>query len=250
MSHATALVTGGAKRMGAAFVRALAERGHPVGVHFNSSEDEAASLVQEIIGAGGRADLFRADLSESESVKGLIGAVSARLGPVGVLVNSASLFLDDDLTRLSPDSFLIHQKTNTLAPLLLAQAMAAQTLEKGLILNVLDYKLFNLNADYLSYTISKYALKGITEILARRLAPHIRVNALAPGLTLPSAHHSAAEFERLHHDNPLRQGAQLSDMIRGLNFFLDTPSVTGQILTIDGGQHFDPRLTRDVFEAL
>ena len=128
--------------------------------------------------------------------------------------------------------------------------MAAQAPAQSLILNILDYKLFNLNADYLSYTISKYALKGVTEILARQLAPIIRVNAIAPGLTLPSAHHSEDAFERLHHDNPLGQGARLEDMIRALHFYLDTPSVTGQIMTIDGGQHFDPRLSRDVFDAL
>lgn len=245
-----ALVTGGAKRIGAAFVKALAEDGHRVAIHYNSSADEAEALAGTITAAGGKAIAIHGDLSSSTAVSDLIQSVSAELGPVGVLVNSASVFEADQLATLQPANFDRHMHANLLAPALLSKAFARQGGEAGLIVNMLDYKLFNLNGDYLSYTLSKSGLKTLTEVLARQLAPRIRVNAIAPGLTLPSAHHDEEEFARLHNDNPLKTGVSPDDLVRALRFFKDTPSVSGQTICVDGGQHFDPRLNRDVFDAL
>lgn len=243
-----ALVTGGAKRLGRAFIEALAADGHDVIIHYNSSADEAEALVKEIRGV--RAIALGADLSKPEEAAGLIIRANQALGPVGVLVNSASIFEQDQLEDLGAESFHRHMTANTLAPALLTKAVAGQGLERASVVNVLDYKLFNLNADYFSYTLSKAALKTMTEMLAKSLAPKLRINAIAPGLTLPSAHHSDEDFERVHDDNPLKRGSTPEDLVAALRFFVNTPSVSGQIVCVDGGQHFDPRLSRDVFEAL
>lgn len=243
-----ALVTGGAKRLGRAFIEALAADGHDVIIHYNSSSDEAEALANELKGV--RAIVLGADLSQPEEAAGLIKRANQALGPVGVLVNSASIFEQDQLENVGADSFHRHMTANTLSPALLTKALAGQGLERACVVNVLDYKLFNLNADYFSYTLSKAALKTMTEMLAKSLAPKVRVNAIAPGLTLPSAHHSEAEFERVHDDNPLQRGANPEDLVAALRFFVNTPSVSGQIVCVDGGQHFDPRLSQDVFEAL
>ena len=243
-----ALVTGGAKRLGRAFIEALAADGRDVIIHYNSSADEAEALACELRGVNAIA--LGADLSKPEEAAGLIKRANQALGPVGVLVNSASVFEQDQLEDLGSESFHRHMTANTLAPALLTKALAGQGLERACVVNVLDYKLFNLNADYFSYTLSKAALKTMTEMLAKSLAPNVRVNAIAPGLTLPSAHHSDAEFERVHDDNPLKRGANPEDLVAALRFFVNTPSVSGQIVCVDGGQHFDPRLSQDVFEAL
>ncbi len=246
----TALVTGAARRVGRAFAQALAADGYAIAVHYNRSAGEAEAFAREIEAGGGRAAAVGADLSDPEAAEGLIGAAAEALGEIGVLVNSASIFEDDRPDSITPETFRRHLDVNTLAPALLCKAFAAQASRGAMILNVLDYKLFNLNADFFSYSISKYALKGITEMLARDLAPDVRINAVAPGLTLPSPYHSVADFERLHHDNPLGSGPDPDDLVRALRFFLESPPVTGQILCVDGGQHFDPRLTRDVFGSL
>ncbi|MFW5660677.1 MAG: SDR family oxidoreductase [Oceanicaulis sp.] len=249
-TQGAALVTGGAKRLGRAFAEALAADGHPVAIHYNSSAEEAESLADTIEAAGGRAVTLQADLSDPEAAEALAGRARAALGPLSVLVNSASIFEDDQIDTLGAGSFHRHMTANTLAPALMTKAFASDPGPNALVVNLLDYKLFNVNADFFSYTLSKAALKTMTEMLARSLAPKVRVCGIAPGLTLPSPYHSEAEFERLHDDNPLRKGPTPDDLVRALRFFRDTPSVSGQIVCVDGGQHFDPRLTRDVFGAL
>ncbi|MCR9128402.1 MAG: SDR family oxidoreductase [Alphaproteobacteria bacterium] len=244
------LVTGGAKRVGRAFIEALAEDGHPCAVHYNTSSKEADALVEQIITAGGAACAVGADLSDPAAAEALIGRAAQTLGPISLLVNSASIFEDDRPDTITADSFHRHMGANLLAPALLSKAFAAQAPQGSLIVNLLDYKLFNINADYFSYTLSKAGLKAMTEMLARDLAPRVRVCGIAPGLTLPSPYHSKEEFERLHHDNPLGAGPTTDDLVRALRFFRDSAPVSGQIVCVDGGQHFDPRLTRDVFGAL
>jgi len=245
-----ALVTGGAKRIGGAFIKALAEDGFDVVIHYNRSAEDAEALASEVRATGVKAVALEADLTDAEATEGLIARAQDALGPVSVLVNSASMFKQDHLSDLKASSFQTHLAANTLAPALLTKALAAQGLEQAAVINLLDYKLFNLNADYFSYTLSKAALKTMTEMLARSLAPKLRVNAIAPGLTLSSAHHSEAEFDRLHADTPLQRGSTPEDLVAALRFLINTPSVSGQTVTVDGGQHFDPRLNRDVFEAL
>ncbi len=244
------LVTGGAKRVGRAFIEALAADGHPCAVHYNTSSAEAEALAEEIRSAGGSACAVGADLADPDAAEALIGRAAEALGPIALLVNSASIFEDDRPDTVSADSFNRHMAANLLAPALLSKAFAAQAPDSALIVNLLDYKLFNINADFFSYTLSKAGLKTLTEMLARDLAPKVRVCGIAPGLTLPSPYHSEEEFERLHHDNPLGAGPTTEDLVRALRFFRDSKPVSGQIVCVDGGQHFDPRLTRDVFGAL
>ena len=245
-----ALVTGSAKRVGRAIIEALAADGQDCAVHYNSSSLEADALVETLKAKGVKAASFGADLSDPAAAEALTGQVAQALGPVSLLVNSASIFEDDAPATITAASFRKHMDANLLAPALLSKAVAAQAPRGALIVNMLDYKLFNINADFFSYTLSKAGLKAMTEMLARDLAPRVRVCAIAPGLTLPSPYHSNAEFERLHHDNPLQCGPTTDHLINAIRFFRDTPSVSGQIVCVDGGQHFDPRLTRDVFGAL
>lgn len=244
------LVTGGAKRVGRAFIEALAADGHACAVHYNKSSRDADALVDEIRSAGGTAFALGADLSDPVAAEGLIPRAVQSLGPISLLVNSASIFEDDSSDTITAKTFNRHMGANLLAPALLSKAFAAQAPEGSLIVNLLDYKLFNINADFFSYTLSKAGLKTMTEMLARDLAPKVRVCGIAPGLTLPSPYHSEEEFERLHHDNPLNAGPTTDDLVRTLRFFRDSAPVSGQIVCVDGGQHFDPRLTRDVFGAL
>jgi NAD(P)-dependent dehydrogenase (short-subunit alcohol dehydrogenase family) len=244
------LVTGGAKRVGRAFIEALAADGHPCAVHFNASSQEAEALAADIRAAGGEACAVGADLSDPDQAEGLIGRAAAELGPISLLVNSASIFEDDRSDTVTADSFNRHMAANLLAPALLSKAFANQAPAGSLIVNMLDYKLFNMNADFFSYTLSKAGLKTMTEMLARELAPKVRVCGIAPGLTLPSPYHSEEEFKRLHDDNPLNAGPTTDDLVRALRFFRDSKPVSGQIVCVDGGQHFDPRLTEDVFGAL
>lgn len=249
-SKGTALVTGGAKRIGRAFCEALANDGYAIAIHCNRSRETAEELADELRSRGAKAGVFTADFSDGANAEVLMNDAASAMGPVSLLVNSASIFEDDSVESVSAQSFRAHMEANTLAPVLLSKAFAAQAPDGSMIFNLLDYKLFNVNADFYSYTISKAALKAVTEMLARALAPRIRVNAVAPGLTLPSPYHDEATFERLHNDNPLRCGPTPDDLVRTLRWFLATPSVSGQIVCVDGGQHFDPRLTRDVFGAL
>jgi len=246
-----ALVTGGAKRLGRAFIEALAADGRDVAIHYNRSAREAEALAVEMAERHGvKAVALGADLSSAEATEALMAQAISALGPAEVLVNSASMFQPDALSDLGREAFHAHLSANTLAPGLLIKALAAQGLAHAVVINLLDYKLFNLNADYFSYTLSKAALKTMTEMLARSLAPRVRVNGIAPGLTLSSEHHSQDEFERLHADTPLKRGPTAADLVAALRFFVNTPSVSGQIVCVDGGQHFDPRLNRDVFDAL
>ncbi len=242
-----ALVTGGAKRIGGAISRALAADGYFVHVHYNSSAGAAEALVAELARAGHEAAAVPADLSDLSAAEGLIAACCAQ-GPVPtVLINSASVFEADEAASMTRESWRKHQDTNLTAPTLLIRDFAARLPEdaRGVVVNFLDYKLFNLNPDFFSYTISKYALKGVTEMMAMALAPKVRVCGLAPGLTLPSPYQSEEDFEKLHHRNPLRQGPTVEDHVRAIRFMIATPSYSGQMMAVDGGQHFDA-LARDI----
>ena len=240
------LITGGAKRIGADLARAMAVQGWHVCVHYNRSEAEAADLVAEIEKAGGRATTLRADLSDSEALEPLIAA-STKAGPLTCLVNNASIFEYDALASLSADMLDRHYAVNLRAPMLLARAFATQLPNgtNGNIVNILDNKVLAPNPDYLSYTLSKFALKSATETLAMAVAPAIRVNAIAPGITLLSGEQSETRFEKAHATNPLNQGCTPAQIAAALKLILDCPAMTGEIITIDGGQRLQ-KLPRDI----
>ncbi len=240
-----ALVTGGAKRLGAAMVRALAADGWAVAIHYGSSAAEADALAAEV-GPGAKA--LCADLADASAVDGLIDAASAALGgPLSLLVNNASLFEEDWATALDTAQWDRHMAVNLRAPAMLSSKFAAQVPDAaaGLIVNILDQKLWGLNPDFFSYTVSKIGLRGATEMLAMALAPRVRVCGIAPGITLPSKHQSEKHFADVRSMNPLGRGVEPDDIVRALRFLIDSPAITGETIIVDAGQHLE-RQSRDV----
>ncbi len=240
-----ALVTGGARRIGEAFVRALAARGFRVAIHCNNSRTDAEALAAALLAQGAPQPMVvQADLADAAQTQGLFAQLpqAPRL-----LVNNASLFAEDRLEALDLALWQRHMAVNLLAPVLLTQAFADHLPQgvTGLVVNISDAKLSSPNPDFFSYTISKMGLAGATEIAARALAPKVRVNAIAPAVTLVSGPQSRANFEQAHVMNALQRGVDVADLVRALLYLVETPTVTGQTLTVDGGQRF-LALPRDV----
>jgi NAD(P)-dependent dehydrogenase (short-subunit alcohol dehydrogenase family) len=234
----TAIVTGGARRIGAEIVRALAADGWHVLIHYNHSQAEARELARQIGGSIVQADLAGADAAER------IFAALNGLPPVRLLVNNASRFVFDSLSDFLAEGWDQHLQVNLRAPALLSRQFAAQA-GQGLIINLLDAKLAAPNPDFFSYTISKIGLAGLTELSARALAPRIRVCGIAPSVTLVSGPQSRENFDEVHALNALGRGVKVDEIVTALRFILGTPTLTGQTITLDGGQRF-LSLARDV----
>lgn len=245
-SRKTALVTGAAKRIGRAIALGLAQRGWDVVVHYAHSADEAHATVAEIEALGRNAIALPCDLSDETAVKSLL-RTAAQLGPISCVVNNASLFDYDSATDFSRASLDAHMRVNLVAPVLLTQTLFEETAEgeQSVVINLLDQKLFNLNPDFLSYTLSKAALHSATTMLAQALAPKVRVVGVAPGITLVSGDQSEAEFERAHKVTPLGRSSTPEDIAATVCFIAESPSITGTTIVVDGGQHLIP-LQRDV----
>ncbi len=241
-----ALVTGGAKRVGAAIVRGLAASQRAVVIHYHGSAVEAEALRAEIMQAGGRAFLLRADLSDAAAVAGLIAQAEALAGPLEVLVNNASRFVFDQPASITADAIAAHMAPNLVAPVLLARDFAAACAgRRGVIVNILDQKLANLNPDFFAYTLSKAALAAATEMLAMAFAPLVRVCGVAPGLTLIGERQSAENFARGQAATPLWRGSTPEDIAATVRFIVETGSVTGTVFYVDAGEHL-MRRQRDV----
>jgi NAD(P)-dependent dehydrogenase (short-subunit alcohol dehydrogenase family) len=242
-----ALVTGAAMRIGRAFALTLAADGFFVFVHHNRSAAAARETVAAIAASGGKAKAIKADLSSAKQAEALVGRCQAKGVRLTCLVNSASLFELDRAPMATAAGFDRHIAVNLRAPLLLSQALARQLPDKetGLIVNVLDQKLFNLNPDFLSYTLSKIGLQGLTSLLAQSFAPRLRVAGIAPGLTLRSGSQTDARFAEQHRQNPLGIGVTAEDLARALRFVVATPSYTGDVLIVDSGEHLIGR-PRDI----
>jgi NAD(P)-dependent dehydrogenase (short-subunit alcohol dehydrogenase family) len=235
-----ALVTGGGKRIGREIALMLGARGRSVAVHCNSSLSEAEATVAEIVAAGGKAAVVQADLTQASAAAGLVDAASAAIDePIDCLINNASIFKNDSPANFSADAFDRNMAIHARAPALLAQAMANRLADDaaGVIVNLLDQKSFNPDPTFFSYTISKFALLGLTQVLARALAPKIRVNGVALGLTLPPETMSDARFRELQERQPLGRGAQPNDVVAAIEFLIDAPAVTGETIIVDGGEH-------------
>ena len=242
-----ALVTGAGMRIGRALALALAADGFFVFVHYNSSADEAHATVADIEAAGGKGQAVQADLASAEEAAALVGKCQAPDVQLSCLVNSASLFKLDRAPDATAADFDLHMAINLRAPMLLAQALFRQLPdgEVGLIVNMLDQKLANLNPDFLTYTLSKIGLQGLTTLLAQSFAPRARVAGIAPGLTLRSGSQTDARFEAQHTENPLGVGVTTDDLVRALRFIVATPSFTGDTLIVDSGEHLIGR-PRDI----
>ena len=234
-----ALVTGAAKRIGRALALDLAARGFAVAVHYAGSEREAAEVVRTIEAAGGRAAALQADLAREADSERLIERAAQRLGPLGLLVNNASVFRYDDIATVTRESWDQHLEPNLRAPLVLTQrfAEALPADQGGLVVNMLDARVLHPSPRYLSYTVAKIALWSLTQALAQALAPRIRVNALGPGPVLPPEGQSEAEFAQRSRRLPLGRAAALAEITAALGFLIDAKSVNGQLLALDGGDH-------------
>ncbi|MGE0255912.1 MAG: SDR family oxidoreductase [Alphaproteobacteria bacterium] len=245
----TALVTGAARRIGRAIARALAADGWAVAIHCHASTVDAAAAVAAIEAEGGRATALSADLADPAAAGALVGRAAAALGPVGLVVNNASLFAPDTVATLAPGGLARHMAVNVEAPLLLARALAGALPDgaEGVVVNLLDQKLANPNPDFLSYTLSKAALAEATRLLAMALAPRVRVVGVAPGLTLPAPGQDAAQFAAVHGRTPLGRGAGPDDVAGAVAWLARARAVTGVTVLVDGGQHLVPSATDVMF---
>lgn len=241
-----ALVTGGAKRLGAAVVRALAEAGFGVGIHFHHSRAEAETVAGQIRAGGGRAEVFRADLQDESETAALLPQATAAIGPIGLLVNSASTFERDEWDDVSRESWDRHIEPNLRAPFVLMQAMARALPPdaEGLIINMLDERVWSLTPHFVSYTVAKAGLWALTQQMALALAPRIRVNGVGPGPALPSPRQSPEQFARQCASVPLQRGTSPDEVGRAVLAILALPSMTGQMIALDGGQHLQWSPTR------
>ncbi len=233
-----ALVTGAARRVGRELALRLAREGFDVAIHFHTSTAEADATAAEIRALGRRAVALRADLAELAQVQTIVPRAIEALGPLGVLVNNASIFELDRIGTLEEARWSAHLAVNLTAPTFLCRAFVAQLPRgaEGLIVNMLDERIFNPTPNYLSYTASRMGLWGVTQVLARELAPAIRVNAIGPGPTLPAAGTTEADFAALCAKMPLKRGATPEELADALAFILRARSMTGQMITLDGGQ--------------
>lgn len=243
-----ALVTGAGARLGRAMALYLAGRGYDVAVHYASSATGADAVVAEIEAMGRRAVALQADLLVEAQTETLIPSAAGHLGPLSVLVNNASIFKHDTVENGTRDSWDRHMESNLRAPFVLTQAFARQVADpvvdevgepvaQGLVVNMLDQRVHKLTPEFASYTIAKMGLWALTRTAAQGLAPRVRVNGIGPGPTLQGANQTAEQFDQQRAATILQRGANADDITAALGYFLDAAAVTGQMLSIDGGQH-------------
>ena len=238
-SKATVLVTGAGRRIGKAIALDLAARGYQLAIHANSSGAEAEAVAGFIRDAGGVAEVFLADLSDGKAVRDLHSKVIKSLGAPDIIVNNASIFQADDVRDFDDELFDKHFAIHVKAPAILAEAMARQLPEDrdGLIVNIIDQRVWKLTPRFFSYTLSKSALWTATQTMAQALAPRIRVNAIGPGPTLANEKQNKDDFERQSAAVPLAHGPELAEFGATIRYLHEARSVTGQMIALDGGQH-------------
>lgn len=235
------LVTGAARRIGRTLSLALADAGFDVAVHYRTSKAEALAVVAEVEARGRKAVALQADLAVEGKAAGLIDRAAHALGPLTLLVNNASVFREDSFASMTRESWDAHMETNLRSPLALSQAFALQAPAEpsgsACIVNLLDQRVWKPNPQFFSYALSKAALWAATRTLAQALAPRIRVNAVGPGPTLPSIHQAPEDFAAEAANTPLGRRATPEEIARAVLYLVDAPSVTGQMIAVDGGQH-------------
>jgi NAD(P)-dependent dehydrogenase (short-subunit alcohol dehydrogenase family) len=249
MAMGRALVTGAGHRLGRAMALYLAGRGYDVAVHYAQSEAGAAAVVEEITAMGRKAVSVQADLLDEDAAVALLPRAAEALGgPISCLINNASIFEYDTISSATRAGWDRHMDSNLRAPFVLTQAMAGQGLKSivdpqgepqatGLILNMIDQRVRKLTPEFMTYTLAKMGLWALTQTSAQALAPQIRVNAIGPGPTLQGSRQSDGHFAAQRRNTVLGRGAGITDVTAALGYFLDAPSVTGQLICVDGGQH-------------
>jgi len=234
-----ALVTGAAKRIGRAIALDLARQHFAVAVHYGHAKAEAEAVAAEIARAGGRAVALHADLAREADVAALLPCAAEALGPLGILVNSAARFERDEALNATRQTWDLHMEANLRAPFVLTQAFARQLPPEaeGVVVNMLDQRVWRPGPHFVSYTLSKAGLWTLTRTLALALAPRIRVNAIGPGPVLPSPRQSEEQFARQWRATPLGRGSTPEEICAALRFIIAAPAMTGQMIALDGGQH-------------
>ncbi len=237
-----AIVTGGSQRIGREIACTLATAGWRVAVHYRHSRQEAEETVAAMAGGADRHCMVQADLGQESQTRQLFADTVATLGRVDAVINNASRFDFDDAGSFATPQLMDHMLPNLAAPVILAQELhrhvaARHPADAGVVVNLLDQKLGNPNPDFLSYTLSKAALKTATTLLAKALAPGVRVVGVSPGLTLPSHLQTEAQFHQTHRMAPLGRASTPQDIARAVLFLLESPAITGIDLAVDGGQH-------------
>jgi NAD(P)-dependent dehydrogenase (short-subunit alcohol dehydrogenase family) len=233
------LVTGAAQRIGRALAFTLAEDGFAVAVHYHRSREAAEQLVEAIGKKGGRAVALAADLADEEAVAGLLPRAERALGPIGCLINNAAVFANDSVETATRQSWDLHLAVDLRAPFVLIQAFAARLPEaaSGVVINLLDQRVWSLTPYFVSYTVAKTGLWTLTQTMALALAPRIRVNGIGPGPTLPSPRQTAEQFARQCELMPLHRGTSPQEIAAAMRFIISAPAMTGQMIALDGGQH-------------
>lgn len=244
------LITGGALRLGAALCRAFAQAGWQVWCHYQRSAEAAQALQAELQAQGADVRLVQADLAHSLEVERMVAHITQATGPLDCLVNNASLFEPDEGTQMDLPGARQQLEVNLIAPMLLASLMAQQTAPNALpgqrsVVHILDQKVFNLNPDYFSYTVSKLALERSVALQAQALAPALRVCGVAPGLMFLSGPQTQDNFDRASRVNLLRQPIDPAQVAATCLFLAQNPCITGTTVCVDNGQHLVP-LERDV----
>lgn len=249
MRGGRALVTGAGQRLGRAMALWLGERGFDVAVHYNSSAGPAEEVARAIAAEGRTSAALKADLLDEDATQALVPAATEALGgPITCLINNASIFEYDTLSSATRDSWDRHLESNLRAPFVLTQTMAAEAPEpaldaagepvaQALVVNMIDQRVLKPTPEFMTYTIAKMGLWAFTRTAAQALAPKVRVNAIGPGPTLRGARQTEAHFGAQRAATILQRGAGPSDVTAALGYFLDAPSVTGQLICVDGGQH-------------
>ena len=241
MTPGVAIVTGGSKRIGKSIVKKLSFLGWKVIIHYNSNKNDALSLQKEIQKNGGAASIIKANLNSSKATEELISKSEKKFGKLTLLVNNASIFENDSVHSLTIDTWDIHNNVNTKAPLLLSQSFAKLLPKKepGVIINIIDQRVFSPRPDFISYSSSKNSLFWLTKVLAQALSPKIRVCAIGPGPTLKGARQTDNDFKNQSQSVPLGNGSSPEDISQAIEFILNASSFTGQMITLDGGEHLD-----------
>jgi NAD(P)-dependent dehydrogenase (short-subunit alcohol dehydrogenase family) len=236
---ATALVTGGARRIGRAIVEDLSTAGFAVAIHYHGSDTEARELAGALNEEGGKVTIVRADLTDMTAGAGMLDEVAETLGPVRLLVNNASIFADDEATDFTWENWQRHFAIHLKAPVELSRRFAEALPEgaDGLVVNMIDQRVWKLSPRFFTYTLSKSALWTATRTMAQALAPRVRVNAIGPGPTLQGERQTKADFDAQVEALLLGRGPALSEFGATIRYLWDTPSVTGQMIALDGGQH-------------
>jgi len=233
----TALVTGAAVRIGRAIALALAEQGANVIVHYRSSREEAEAACAELTALGARAWPLQAELASPDQAAGLIPRAAEVAGPVHALVNSASIFGPSTIAHMTPEQVRENLAVNAWGPLALMRALAAQEIDGGRVVNLLDTRVQGLDLDHAAYILSKHALLQLTRMAAVELAPRITVNAVAPGLILPPPGEDESYLDALAESLPLKRHGSARDVADAVTYLLQAEFVTGQVIFVDGGRH-------------